>query len=1330
MSLRSGRPVLPIAILLVMAAWLWVVDARTLIPALAIQMVTLLFAGSMGSGQAADHTDPDALLHQLHDVMTRSWAPLAAANRFVDRTPDGVQGTGAVPPRVASWPQGLRGPWSPDAKEGRGMAARIRLRRPPQPRHLSVDAVGALVAAAERAGRTLVIHGRPNSGTGTALLALFTAAQQERSRRVAAGDAFPLPVWVSLAGWTPGPPDGAAPADLGAGVELRDWVIDQLNDRYPELFAGEPGLDRALRSAWLGETTDRLMLFLDDGEERVGPVLRSSGNQLVVIAAGPDDVPPGGCETLELQPVTEDDVRAFLGRGYPRVEAAARAGALSPRRLSLLSELRRAGVPLVASSVAPEEVADALLPLLWPAAPQQAESTLRWIAGHGLFSGAGFAWWRVPQLAETASARHTDADDDAPPAERALARAYRQVKRERARSAARWALGAFGLGATLSVALAVLGELGGFDRAGHGLAAARGLRFEDVVGWVYLPPPGWGWGWIFGLPSANPLVLVVLVAGLVTALVLALARFGGELGSSRAPQPHRVGHPQTIRPAWPGLRDLPDLARGIGGPRALLLAAGVLLAWMLPALGVGDGTEWWPGVAYTAVLLAVLAWLRWCTGPATPLSAAEAMERERASSRTVAVTVGTALAVASAGLTWWFSSGGSVPTLQQAVWISASVGMSVGVARGVQQGSGMGLPWSPWRPGLGLGYADRLDRLERVLRRRLAAGTLDPTLPLPVAVTPLLRDLERPAGADGLHARLLLRPVGTLVRPREPRFALFDPHQGAAAGTTAAGAAAGATATGWTAAVVRPAGWRRPVSLLGAGALVLGLVLASSGVVPAALPRLPCRGDVSSAAILDSGASTRQVWLDNGQCVGFVVPDRGVAGFGQLGRPETAADRVLAGMLARIATQNAAVDAARGDRVRTVAFFAPLSRSLPDNPINALYQLGGAAAAQEALNRAGGTQVRLVVANSGDNFVSGPSVAQAMRRAFSVADASPSDGAALRAVIGLSQSRASTLESVHVLTEADPRLWVVAASVNGSTMRSGGVLQLGPGDRFLGVAPGDHRVARAMLLQARSALPRGAAAVHVLYDENDTFFSNELKTALAQQAPGLGLTTVPERFDETADEAMTRDLAGRLCDATGTGQVWLFAGRGAQLRQLAGAMSELVRTRVKASCAPTVIAGPGGLSMVADPDYPGPGAPPLANGPWRNLSFYSLATPADAAASAAAASGRPASPGGPAAAQESERRTGYAALLLAVRQLPGAGVPCGPGLRSDLGLRFPRDSPDAGHNTLGPALPADAACAAPGAGSRIWFCPVSGAGCGAGFTAAQLDDVDRPGGRT
>jgi len=1339
-SLRGGRPVLPVVILLVIAAWLWFVDARTLIPTLVIQMATLLFAGSgSGSGPAsAGDADPGSELEHLHEVMSRSWGPLAAANRFLDPEEDGAaSGTGAVPPRVLRWPRrplGSPGPWAGDGAAR--LLTRWNRRRPVPTDHLSAPSVAFLVEHLARTGRTLVVHGRQNSGTGTALLSLFTAAQAERTRRRALGEDFPLPVWVSLAGWHPDDTD------------LHEWVIDQLGDRYPELFAGQASLERALRSVWLGETTDRLMLFLDDGEGRVDQALRAAAAHVVAVAARPSDLPRPGCDELQLEPVTEDDVRRFLGGRFAGVKAAARAGRLSPRRLSLLRDLRAVPRPLLGPATQPPEVADVLLAALWPPPPddvprrrpaspgrpdrRQVESTVRWISGQRLFAGAGFAWWLVPQLARAAAVERLHRDPAASPENRALARAYRQVIRGRARSAAAWALVSFALGVGAVTLLAVLGVIQGYDQAGHGLGPAHGLGRADVEQWVYLPPPRWGWGWVFSLPSANPLVLVVMVSLLVAGLIGALARFGGELGGSLTGDPHRIGHPQTIRPAWPGLRELPALARGVGGRRALLLTAGVLGAASLPALGVGDRTEWWPGVVYTATLVAVLAWLRWCTGPEEPLSAVEAMESERGSSRTVAVTVGGALSVASAGLTWWFSASGAAPTLQQAVWIAASVGMSVGVARGVSQGAGMGLPWSPWRPGLGLGYAERLARLEEALHRQLARGDVDAALPLPFAVTGLLHDLNRPVGADGLHTRMLLRPVGTLIRPRDPAFDLFDPdqnphplpigppepaedgrHRGAAARHRRRGVRAAFTG----------------------GVLGLGLVLASSGVFPAAVPRVPCRGGVDAATLIGGLVSPRQVWLENGQCVGFVVPSSGTSGFGQLGRPPTRADQALDAMLARIAAQNDRIDPGRGDQVRTVAFLAPLSRSLPGNPINALFQLSGAAAAQEAINAAGGTQVRLVVVNSGDNFVSGPSVAQALRRTFSAADAPASDGGALRALVGLSQSRASTLESVHVLTAADPQLRVVAASVNGSTMRSGGTLQLGAGDRFRSVAPGDHRVARAMLRAVGDLGLSGGVTLHVLFDGNDTFFSNELRNALKEQAaagPAPVTAVTEDRFDETAGPGRAEELARSLCASTGRNDVWMFAGRGAQLRQLGDTMNDLRRRgAVTGPCAPHVVAGPGGLSVFADPDTPrtaGTVAGP--DGPWQNLLFYSLATGDDPATGGGGDGGAgiaDAGQGPARAAQESDRRTGYASLLEAMRELPGVTLTCGTGLRAALGLSFTDAEPDPGHNTLG-AGPADGAgggpddggCGVP-QGSRIYFCPVDGSGCGLGYPAEAVD---------
>ncbi|GLZ36001.1 hypothetical protein Lesp02_81880 [Lentzea sp. NBRC 105346] len=183
---------------------------------------------------------------------------------------------------------------------------------------------------------------------------------------------------------------------------------------------------------------------------------------------------------------------------------------------------------------------------------------------------------------------------------------------------------------------------------------------------------------------------------------------------------------------------------------------------------------------------------------------------------------------------------------------------------------------------------------------------------------------------------------------------------------------------------------------------------------------------------------------------------------------------------------NRAVDEIRVDNKpqyhREVVFFAPLTR--PDEaqhtaPRNAIWQLRGAIKAQrqhneEATHNASLVPIKLVLANSGDDFSDGAWVASRIAER-------PRDGdGALAAVIGISQSRPRVRDVVHDQLAGIP---VIGASMYGRKMTENN-----PG-MFL-AAPTNEAFANKMddwLLGRRAA---------VVWDPEDEYFSSDLHELL------------------------------------------------------------------------------------------------------------------------------------------------------------------------------------------------------------------------------------------
>jgi hypothetical protein len=935
--------------------------------------------------------------------------------------------------------------------------------------------------------------------------------------------------------------------------------------------------------------------------------------------------------------------------------------------------------PLTRSDVMHGLWSDLLHRVDWPnrVSEDDARRSLSWSARQGLFASSRFAWWHVPGAAAQ--------DPDLGPA-------YRRLQWSRAMSALGWALATFGIGLLGLTWLLWIGVVGGYDRASHGLQAAGALKWSDVR---QLP---WGLG-LSGLLDTlvtNPVYLAVLIAALVGVVVVVLARLGGEFEHEDG------GQPQTIKLVLPRWRDLGSLTPTLHRRAVLVLLGTVLLAVVLQSAGVRLAAQLWAGSLFAAMFVLVLAWLHWCADATDVFTPAGTFAGDRASTRAVALVLGTATLAVSVVLSWWFTSAGHVPTLQECLWIVAAAATSVGLARGFSLGAGMGAQLLlQVRPGFGIGYAARMRLLERAIAAEQARGArLDCA---PAALIGLL-DLEaawrREPGPKRIEAGMLLRPVGPLIRLRESNFGDYLRES---APPVQAPARANRN------------GRLLPRSYGGVAALAtvaaIGL-LTCTGMAAVVIPRLPClRLAGQGAPSLFSNRPSSTVWLENGQCVGIDVLNnssgtrdaftaRGVNLFADPERQRTA-------ILDQIARQNAAIGA--GSTV-TVLFLAPLTRTSGSNAINALWQLDGARAAQAAINAGHTLNVRLMVANSGENFTSGASVVQEVGRQF---PHDPKNSWSIKAVIGVAQSRTSAREA---LAQLGTGVQIVAASVNGTDMRHGLVAGQDPdlGARFVSVSPDDAQVAAAMLDsgvlgRARAQLPdpKATAQLRVITDPDDTFFAQDLSNSLRQLAvsglrdgtidPALSAPGEPEPLEEVSPASRYRQLAEEMCAPGSAQAIWLFAGRGNQLAELDHTMSGLHLD----GCQPTVVAGPGGISAVSVRDVSCAHLDHL-----RNLFFYTLVSQGSALDPVPSFSDTAAAVS---ISKASDRATGYTSLVEAVSRIPPVSSRICPepadGV-TQLGLDVPPGPDGDGHNTLAPS---SAGCG-DHAGTPIYFCPFAATG--------------------
>lgn len=1172
-------------------------------------------------------------LNDLQRAFQTAFQGMRGLLRFVDPDqPSGWAGAGAVPPRLrhrtASLEPGLR-----SLHDRRWLTDRV---------------VEDVVEELEETGRHLLVTGRSGTGTGTAVLALFLEAQRRYGEDVTAAESGRLlPLWVSLGGWTPGGPGGFV-----------GYLIEQSAERLPELFAARPDIAPALRGLASGGVEGRrLQLFIDvepspDGGppapdadtdptagtaevDRVKDILNEVGGWAQVVIAGSEnlagipDADELGLQTRDpSDPPTPAGVQVRDGR------------VLAPRSTSLLREFK--------AELKPDGPDDG--PVEWPAGVRDRilerlgftgdlARTVRWIANRGLFAGAGFAWWLVLQEAE----RSSDAE---------LVGAMRRLRRRRGWSAASWALGAYVLGLGIIVLSLLGGVLHGYDHPSGGLDDRGHLTGDDVREWVAALGRIRLSGGLRELQvlAGNPLIIATLLGAAVFAVTALMARLGGDLGRDQ-------GRPQWIRLAWPGWRDLREELRGQVRSASSL---GVVAVLALAAAMLG-----WPealaGVTFAAGVFIVVIWLQWCAEVPDPVGRTprEVIKREKRSSRTAASVLGLALAAGSGLGTWWYAARFAPPTLSQALWICSSVALSVGIARGVLLGGDMMLTLLPWRPQFGIGYAERLCRLEDALRRDADVAGSD--RPFPLAVTVLLQRLSGPAPTRQVNALRLFRPVGDLIRIRDVTM-LGDWHRQRTVRPDHSGTRGGRV-TRWGRAVV-------------AVIWAAGLVAGSSGVFAAAVPRLPCAPDPNPLH-----RQQRQVWVENGQCVGFVEPrpDTSAAVFGMV-----KADprwRELTEGLQQIGRINRDIEALKGDpEVVTVVFFAPLSPSRPGGDVNAIWQLLGTVDALKDLSARTSVHVRMLVANSGGGFVSGRSVAEALVRAIPVADRpGPHPRSQGRrtfdAVVGISQSRYTAKKALEVFQARGRELFVYAASVNGSGMADGF-------ERFRSVSPGLERVAHDLL--TRAAQKWGGKPVSIIYDPEDPVFSADLQGELLRAASTLGIAIdpVPYRLKATASDPDRDQVLDSICRAAD--KRFLFAGRADELRAILSSEDS--------TCRPHMIAGPGAVSLLAE-DADTFDESPAGHGEPDRLEFYSLADGSS----------------GWEAARNSDKATGRAALLAAVGRLKGA---CQGGLSAQIGVRFPApgepdgDASAPGFNDLGPARPTAADECGADDGTAIRFCPL------------------------
>ncbi|MFI5954308.1 hypothetical protein [Cryptosporangium sp. NPDC051539] len=1150
-------------------------EQREFIPTAVAVLAALAALAALRPTPDSEETLRRRRLQHLTEQQRQVWRSRAAADRLVTRdSVDLLRGDGGLIPLRGT----LSGPALPDLEW-----------------RLTPDDVERVITTVLRRRLLLAVLGEDGSGKTATATVLFLALLQRRAEAPDA-DRLPVAVWVSLAGWEP-------PSANGSGQSLREWVTAALRRDYPRLLEdpqrfGPRPLDRLWESGPL--PGGDLLLVLDgldevgDGAERRAEVLaeihRGTAHQPVVLTGRADTYRQAlrsaratcadsewRSETAELRlaSYTVADAAAYLDAEAPASELTTAFSAgpdhtreiwADPQMLSLLRLVLARRTAATQPEPVPVTTHDALAALRTPSprsalltllvcgllgvryhhrdAPDEDAAALRsavagkqfwlsWLAGTA--RADAFGWWELPRNASEALRRRTSL--------------------HRGRLAVRSTATTFLALTAVLLFAAWAGLLTGFERAQGGIDVPRGLVLADVLAWP--------WPWTAGRAGTgaavaslftNPILLPGVLLLVACVLVFTIVAGGGNLE-------HRLGgRPQRIRPGLVSARSL-TLSVVLAVP-AIAVAVAALVQVRSPAAGsasaplrlLADAAL--PAVVVAGGLAIVLILVGFWSVPGRTFSPRALYEDDRASTRTVALLAGSVMTVLAAGLTWWLTSGPRVPTLVQGSWIVTAAAIALGATRGLSLGAGLGCA-SLLPPEFGLGYAARLDLLEQVTDRNGRGPELAVLLGL------------RP-GTDGKPAPPgVWRIVGTRHQFRHllvaKKLSASVPRR-------------------------RPKAHRYPYLLKTAVLSLATAVLFStlSGLGSVVTTRVLCVHPSRSGAPIDP-----HVWFEAGQCVGFSTPTDDTNWFtvswAQRGRTHD----VLGPILRRIGRTNAAI---RPDatEIRTIVFLAPLSRtpSRPDEQtINAAEQLRGAALAQENYNALPTTTapVRLVVANVGNQFAAGISVARAVRDAF---------GPGLHAVIGLAQSRRVTRATLREL--GDVR--IIGASVYGSTMRRGRPADpIGELPTLRMVAPSDTYVAADLVDDARR-FPLPWTRSVVLFDPDDRYFSVDLEEAIVQAIGGsptaLDKVTLHEHATPRAAEAEYRQAAGQVCRA---GTRTFFAGRADQLLGLATAI------RARPGCGPavTVWGGPGAPVALSSGRLPRP--EPRAGGTEVRVRYSALA---------------------------------------------------------------------------------------------------------------------------
>lgn len=383
---------------------------------------------------------------------------------------------------------------------------------------------------------------------------------------------------------------------------------------------------------------------------------------------------------------------------------------------------------------------------------------------------------------------------------------------------------------------------------------------------------------------------------------------------------------------------------------------------------------------------------------------------------------------------------------------------------------------------------------------------------------------------------------------------------------------------------------------------VPGRVAAWAPVVAVTVLALAAAGTVTGRYLMSGCSDT---WTNaSGERVGVIERDCEFI-------PAAHADRFpdLQALEAQVADNNRAVDGMKDTTgaprdYRKVVFFAPLTRPTGfvgrTAPANALWQLQGAVEAQMNLNGLASTStsqipVKLVLANSGDLFQDGANVA-------SIITKQRQDGpGSLAAVIGISQSRASSLDAIGKLSDIP----VIGSSMYGNHMTDENY-------NFFMAAPANDGFATKMADWMSSRYYTRAV---IEYDATDTYFSKDLHDSLRSKLPGtvtLNDANLPEK--PSARNTPASDIIRRLCQDATSGTLPVLTGRADQLKELLTAGDQLADCNTHTV---TMLAGPGAIIEVASGD--------ANKHKWLHLAYTALSDSAD----------------------ESEKATGNDALLAA-----------------------------------------------------------------------------------